>query len=83
MGAADKPPPVVVKGAPLRRQQLDQARCRGEGCDHGTHDGPLELFPLCHPGGPLRVVYLRDGLLSIRCHACDGPVCLVAVAEEN
>jgi hypothetical protein len=65
----------------LKRKDLDASSCSTPGCNHKAHDGGLLLGARCCQSSSLRVLYMADGVLEIRCAKCRKPVCAIEVAS--
>lgn len=64
----------------LKRKDLDVSSCSSPGCNHKAHDGGLLLGARCCKTSSLRVVYMADGVLEIRCAKCRKAVVAIEVA---
>ena len=66
----------------LHREDLDRRPCPDPKCNQ-VHD-EVGINPVCHPGAPTRVEYVRDdGVVRIRCAVCGACVCGIAVAAMH
>jgi hypothetical protein len=66
---------------PLRRKDMDRARCEfcAAGATDHEHKEPMFLHGRCHASYGSRVSYL-NGILTIACRKCSTPIAEVEVA---